>query len=267
MRMRTLAATALVCATLGGLTACGSSDRPAKDPESKGSASAKAPEATKPADPFADLSGPQIHEKAYAATTAAQSMRLKGKVRTDGKDVGMDLALNLKGECSGTVTLGGTGTAEIIKSSEVIYYKGDAKLYRSQAKDMPKNQADAMVAMLADRWLKMKASSAEARQSAQMCDLEKLLASFGKSSPVARKGAPATVDGRQALTVTAPSEDGLETYYVATQGEPYLLRATKDGKEPGDITFSDYNKAVDLTPPADKDVIDADKLKRTGKAA
>ncbi|WP_328970100.1 hypothetical protein [Streptomyces sp. NBC_00239] len=272
MRIRTLAAATLACAVIGGLTACSSSGTAESDAKpGTGPTTAKPAEPAKsadPADPFADLSGPEIHEKAYAATKAANSLRLTGQVRTDGKDIRMDLALNVKGECAGTVTLGTMGTAEIVKSSDFIYYKGDAELYRSQTKGRPKQQVDAMVAMLADRWLKMRAGSPQAKQSSQMCDLDKLLQSFGKSSPVARRGGPATVGGQPALTVTAPAKDGgLETYYVATKGAPYLLRATKGGKEPGDLTFSDYEKPVDVTPPADKDVIDADKLRGPGKAA
>jgi hypothetical protein len=272
-RCRALAASALASVALAGLTACGGGpDGPGTGrsgtSDGKPAATPSAPPEA-PAEPFAELSGPEIHERAYEATKRAESLRIAGRVRSDGKEMEMDIALNLKGECEGTVVLGGGGRAEIVKSTAYLYYKADEALYRSQSKNMPRRQVDAVVASLADRWLKMRADSPEARQSAGMCDLGKLLGSFGSSSPVARKGRLSQVGGQEAMTVTAPSADGgTETYYVATDGKPYLLRAAKTGgTEPGDVTFSEYDRPVDVSPPADKDVVDADKLRGAGRTA
>lgn len=39
-----------------------------------------------------------------------------------------------------------------------------------------------------------------------------------------------------------------------------LKLVTKSAKEPGALTFSDYDKPVEAAPPADKDIVDLDKM-------
>lgn len=58
-------------------------------------------------------------------------------------------------------------------------------------------------------------------------------------------------------------KDGAETFtfYVAKEGEPYLLKFTSEGgKEPKSAAFSDFNAPITVTvPPADQ-VVDPSKL-------
>jgi hypothetical protein len=57
-------------------------------------------------------------------------------------------------------------------------------------------------------------------------------------------------------------EDGKDTYtpYVATEGKPYLLKViSKSAKDPGTVTFSDFNEPVPAEAPKGK-VIDLDEL-------
>ncbi|MGW1767963.1 hypothetical protein ACWCQL_28455 [Streptomyces sp. NPDC002073] len=259
MRTTTLAATALASAALLGLTACGTSGSGSDSGSSSASGSAAKPAAQKA--PYADLSGPQLLEKSLAATRKATSMTVKGSVTEDKKPMTMELSLSTGDECRGSMATAGEGRFELIKSKKNAYVKADEAFYRAAGKGEPKEQTDAVVKMLADRWMKSPADSPDAKDFTGICDLDELLKEFEDNSGTAHKGAVTTVDGQQAVALTVPADGGTGTVYVAAKGEPFLLKAVqKDGDDPGEMTFSDFNRPVDTTPPADKDVVDISKL-------
>lgn len=88
MRRSTLAALCLTAVTTAlSLTACG-----------PGGAAGSG---DKPKAPFADLSGPQIANKAMKATRGATSLTIKGNAADgDGGQIALDVALDKKGECA-----------------------------------------------------------------------------------------------------------------------------------------------------------------------
>lgn len=261
MRTTTLASAVCICAAMTGLTACTSSGDSGSSDAKAGAASKTSAEPSKAAVAYADLRGSELQEKVLAATRGATSMRVAGHVVEAGSKTEIDVALNTRGECAGSVSVQGKGTGEIIKTSELLFYKADAAFWRSQApKRLAKKQVDSMVALVADRWIRVKTSDPRAGKMASVCDLDKLMRSF-KVNPLARKGEPTTVNGQTTLPVTTPAKGGLETWYVATQGKPYLLKATKDGDKPTEISMSAFNQPVSLTPPADKDIVDLSKLR------
>ncbi|MER5929665.1 hypothetical protein [Streptomyces sp. NPDC002054] len=252
---------ALASAALLGLTACNGSDS-ADSAKSGSKASTSATPTPSPSvskAPFADLSGPEIAEKSLAATRAAQTLRVKGQVLEDGKPMTVDLAITKTGDCAGSVSVAKEGSMKIIKNPTYLYFKADAQFFRNSLKGAPKAQRDAVVKQLADRWVKKTASAADSKEISAMCDLDELLGEFGTAS-LARKGQETQLPAGPAFTLTNTTADGDETYWVATQGEPFMLKATVTGKENGELNFSEFNKPVDTQAPADKDIVDGDKL-------
>ncbi|MEU5897746.1 MULTISPECIES: hypothetical protein [Streptomyces] len=249
LRRTAAVAAALVAATVG-LTACGSES--GKD---------------KPKEPFAGMSGTEIVDKAVEATKGATSLRLVGDIDDDETGrMKMDLALDTSGKCAGTMATADEGSFDlIVPGNGTVYMKYDEKFLRAQSKGEPADQTAAAVEMLADRWSKTKASGADAKDIAGMCDLDDLLAEFeGEINSNARRGATTELDGTPAIRIDAHDAEEKYTIYVATEGKPYLLKiidaeAKKTGPGPEHITFSKYDKPVKTTPPAGK-VIDLDKL-------
>ncbi|MFC9676018.1 hypothetical protein [Streptomyces sp. NPDC056949] len=249
MRRSTLAAFCLTAVTTAlSLTACGPG----------GAAGA----GDKPKAPFADLSGPQITNKAMKATRGATSLTIKGDAADgDGGQIALDVALDKKGECAGSMGMNGQGKVDLIKTGPTVYLKSDEAFLRAQSKGESKADTDAVVKMLAGRWMKSKADSPDAKDMADFCDLDSMLAEFKSNDTLARKGRATTVDGTPAFTVTETDGKDEFTLYVATEGKPYVLKlVTKSAKEPASLTFSDYDKPVEAAPPADKDIVDLDKL-------
>lgn len=211
--------------------------------------------------PFAGLTGGEIADKAVKATSGADSLRMKGEIQDEsaGGTVRMDMAMNRKGECAGTMSMGGEGQAELIKVGDTLYMKYDEAFLRAQSKDSSEEEADMVVDMLAGKWTKTSATSADSQDMASFCDLDTVLADFEDVNSDATRGKTAEVDGTPAIVLN--EKDGKDSYtlYVATKGEPYLLRVvSKSAKEPGDLVFTDFDKPVPAKAPGGK-VIDMDK--------
>ncbi|MFJ6853055.1 hypothetical protein ACIQM3_21450 [Streptomyces sp. NPDC091271] len=58
--------------------------------------------------------------------------------------------------------------------------------------------------------------------------------------------------------MTDPSDkEGTYTFYVAAEGEPHLLKAVyKSGKQVTTTSFGDFDKPLDIRPPASAEVLD-----------
>ncbi|MGW6983633.1 hypothetical protein ACWGE1_30030 [Streptomyces sp. NPDC054932] len=229
---RSTATAALTCAAALGLSGCFASG------------------------PFADLSGSEVADRSVEALRGASSLTVSGKLWEEGKPLQLNMAVSRTGDCRGTVA-GREGSFELIRNSAFVFIKADESFYRSQTKDLPEEQADEAVARMAGHWLKSKASGEDAKELSALCDMNELLEEFEENRG-AEKGEVTAVDGEKALTLTTKTAEGTETLLVATEGEPYLLRATVTGKEPGEVSFTGIDEPVRAEAPDDKDVIDAD---------
>ncbi|MET8766464.1 hypothetical protein [Streptomyces sp. NPDC004658] len=250
MRRTALAALCLAAAATAGLT---TGCLPGQDSAD-----------SKPKGPFAGLSGAEITERALKATTGASSVRLKGRV-TDDESKGVieiDMAVNHEGECAGTMSMGGQGKAQLIKTGSTVYMKYDEAFLRAQSKGESKEDTEAAVDMLAGKWTKMAVKGQDAKDIASFCDLDSVLGdvSDGDTAGTTR-GKTTRVDGTPAIALH--EKDGKERYtaYVATEGKPYLLRvdSVSGGKEPEHLSFLDYGKPVPARKPTGE-IVDLDAL-------
>ncbi|MFJ3228199.1 hypothetical protein ACIPJS_33280 [Streptomyces sp. NPDC086783] len=247
MRRTTLVALCLAAAATLSLTGCQSGEDKADN---------------KPKGPFAGLTGGEIADRAVKATRGAESLRMKGDVPDEesGGTIRLDMAMDTKGECAGTIGLGDKGQAELIKTGDTLYMKYDEAFLREQGEGDSKEETDGVVEMLAGRWTKMSATSADAKEMASFCDLDTVLAEAGDVNSDATRGKTSSVDGTPAIVLHEKDGKDRYTLYVATEGKPYILRViSKSAKDPGTLTFSDYDKPVPADAPKGK-VMDLDKL-------
>ncbi|MCX5246537.1 hypothetical protein OG895_15050 [Streptomyces sp. NBC_00201] len=267
MRRTALAAICLVAAATTGLTACQSGTDKAD-----GRTGDTAATSNKPKEPFAGLTAEEIADRAMTATTGASSLRMKGDIKDDESDgtIHIDMALDKKNECAGTMGMGGQGKADLIKTGHTVYMKYDEAFLREQSKGEAKADVDAAVDMLAGKWTRMSAKGSDAKDIASFCDLDTVLggaedidsddSSSGGVAPSVTRAGTAKVDG--ATTVVLKAKDGKESYtlYVATEGKPYLLRLdSTTPSDPGSITFSDFAKPVPARKPVGH-IVDLDAL-------
>ncbi|MFF3324746.1 hypothetical protein [Streptomyces sp. NPDC002889] len=267
---RKLLISAMVCATaIAGLTACSKTNDPAE-----GSGATKEPAAATsskaPADPFEGLTADQIAEKGIDTAKSATSVRMAGKIKTDGELTDLDFAVDNKGACTGKMGVEG-GTAELLQAANVMYMKGNDAFWTAIIKEDGASDEEAAGAaeLFKGRWMKMPAEVKSEDGMDEICDLEAMIESMDEDKSDRKgmtKGPDAEVNGQPAATVVKKDPGGeTTTVYVAKEGKPYLLKIhVVGGDEPGTMVFSDYDKPVNaVAPPADE-VLDMEKLGEAG---
>ncbi|MGW2863653.1 hypothetical protein [Streptomyces sp. NPDC001205] len=229
MRRRTIATTTvlIVCAATA-LTAC-SVPGSAKNAATPASPAAASPAAAASKGPYADLTGGQVLTNALKANRQATSLHLKADV-VDAKEGAskMDLSLDTKGDCTGTIAQS-KDTIAIIKIGKTVYLRPQGA---------------------GGKWTKTSTTSADGKDLASVCDLNTFVGGFQGEDTEAKKGATTTVDGHPALVLT--EKDGAESYTmdVATSGKPYLLKmVTVGGDTPGTLVFSHFDEPVHAVAP------------------
>ncbi|MFE2041021.1 hypothetical protein ACFXAZ_08825 [Streptomyces sp. NPDC059477] len=270
MRRTTLAALCLATVTAAGLTGCGSGQdgggtgrAQTTDPVSAAPAASTSPtDRSASAELFPGLTGGEIAERAVEATAAAESLRMKGDIpdETSGGTIRLDMAVDRKGDCAGTFGFDGQGEAELIKTGGSLYLRYDEAFLRAQSEGEPQEDVDATVALLAGQWTRTSATDADGTDIGAFCDLDTVLAGAGGVRSDATRGETTTVDGTPAIVLR--EKDGADTYtlYVATEGEPYLLRVdSAAANDPGSVVFSDFDEPVPADEPSGE-VIDVDEL-------
>lgn len=269
MTNRKILAVAALCVTATvGLTACGGgqSENHADRADRADKAASSPPSPKAPVDPFEGLTANQIADKALEATKSADSLKVAGEGKDDGKDLSLEFALSKAGDCTGKFSYTGSGQAELLVVDKVPYMKGDEAFWKEigKQKGTSAKQTTALAELLKGRW--MKAPAKNANKMGDACNLDALLKKMddGHTSG-ATKGAPAEINGQKAITLTRKEGAETHTFYIATEGQPYFLKAvTEGGDEPNTMSFSDYNKPVAVTaPPADQ-IFDVDKVKAAG---
>ncbi|GAA2585275.1 lipoprotein [Streptomyces lienomycini] len=206
---------------------------------------------------FEGQSADDIAAKAVEATRQAKSMHVKGDTRLeDGSTVTIDVSVDQEKNCEGTIGAGGT-EADVRHTDATLYLRGDERYWRTALKQQP-DAARKMVPELRDKWVKMPANDAT---TAGVCDKQGFVAAMDEDESERRgmkRGSTTDVNGAKALELTKDASGGEKlTLYVATEGEPYLLKTTTEGgKNPGSVTFGEYGETVDPEQPPAAETVD-----------
>lgn len=258
-RQKVLIMAVLSVLTAVGTTACGKEKESSATPSQAPSASISP---KPPTDRFAGLTADQIADKALDTTKAVDSIKAKGTDASDKEPMAFDLAISERGNCDGTITSAGA-TAALRKVAPTMYMKGDKQFWQQMGKDeasSPK-EAAAVAELLQGRWVKVSAADAKEEGMDALCDADLLLEPADSAKVGLTRGPDTTLDGAKAAVLTKKTGGEETTFYVATEGEPYLLKFTSTGgKEPQSVQFSAFNTPITITaPPADQ-IIDPAKL-------
>lgn len=245
MSLRTSAfAAASTLALLVSLTACGGG--------SDGSAEDDAPAENG----FADQSATEIQEQVASAMTELQSVRMTGDISKDGDKIGIDLALNTDGECTGSLEISG-GTAEIIVGEGGQFLKGDDALW--EAFMGSPESAKQLTKVLGDKWAML---PADGEGFSSFCDLDSILDEFDSvdaADSSVKVGEQADIEGTPALELIS-DDDTPTSVWVATDDPHYIVQIAAEGEDPGTINFSDFNVEVAAEAPPENEVLDLSKL-------
>jgi hypothetical protein len=233
------------------LVACGSQGAPtaAPSPSRTSASKAEAPKATgspaseqpEPAgNGIEKLKGKDLLERVVEASSNAESLRIKGTVKDGKSAVTFNLTVTGKGDASGTIGVDDV-KFEIIRIGKTVYLKGNEAFYGEADKETLKE--------LTSNYVK---ATTDDKDFAAFIDLTKLSTIFEGFLPdgptLLVKGERKVVNDRPALRLG----DLSGSIWVATEGEPYILRL--DAGKQGGLDFLDYDKPFAPKAP-DKDEV------------
>ena len=177
-----------------------------------------------------------------ASITAAQSAT-SVRVSSHNAQGPLTLTANLEFASNGgraQVKLAGL-SFEVIRIANTVYFKG------SPAFD--KRVGGTAAHLTPGTWLKAPVNNPQVAGLAvftnQNVELKRLLTSSGPLT----KGATTTINGQKALQLKQTAKLFTGSLYIATTGKPYPLQITKQGRETGQTTFTNWNQPITLTPP------------------
>ncbi|MEV4430450.1 hypothetical protein AB0K23_34860 [Streptomyces sp. NPDC049602] len=262
---RKLRAAAVVCTVVvvagpAPVAAWAATDLPAAAPAVSAPSPAPSP------DPFSGLTADEIGERAVTATRSATSLRMTGRVVSQGQPLDIDFAVDDSGECTGLMKIKG-GTAELRRVGHFTYLKGDEAFWRASmaSQGMPEAQIAVTLELIKGRWLKIAPGQAGSEDLGGVCDLKSLLADLDKDKEQRRgltRGPDGKVDGTPVATLVKKKAGGeTATVSVSERGKPYILKMVKKGgDEPGAMVLSDYDKPVVVKAPPADETVDLSKL-------
>ncbi|MER6999275.1 hypothetical protein [Streptomyces sp. NPDC000410] len=211
--------------------------------------------------PYADLSGSDVLNKAVTATKKATSLKIDLEMQTADGKVAAYMAVDTKGDCAGTMSIGPTGTMEIVRTGDKVYVRSDEAAIRQEVEGESKEVVDAVLEKMLGKWVESDMKDPDAATMAEFCDLDTLLSDVEANDNMAKKAGESKVDGVPTLAVTESDSGVKYTMHVATKGVPYLVKTQAvGGKEPFTMKFSDFNKPVPARKPPAKDTVKLDDL-------
>ncbi|MCU4747305.1 hypothetical protein [Streptomyces sp. G-5] len=272
--------TALVAAALAGtvaLTGCGSDrERPSfigegiptdggeQDEEGTGGDGAE----DKPAaggNGVTDLPPREMVSRAMDAVTGADSLRLSGTIEeSPGQLMEIDMLMDVRGDCAGTVAVAGEGSFELLKRGNELWYQPDTEFWQAvTGSDMTE---------LSGMYLYGTTDNPDAGAMAEMCDLEGFLGNFGDVSgmtsdevSVGEESTHLNVPVIALHEVPKPGSSRESTLLIATEGEPYLMHMEQTERGTTNaISMSDFDVPVDFDEPAAHLVLDLEELANGG---
>ncbi|MFH8974857.1 hypothetical protein [Streptomyces sp. NPDC017890] len=193
-------------------------------------------------------SADDLLEDANAVMRGLKSVRVDSTSTTaKGGTVTVRLVTDLDSRCTATTTFSQGGTLDQIRMGETDYVRPD-RAYLEKRKPGSVTSEQRL-------WIRTPADAAQPGDGLSSCT--RPFESFG----TAEQGKNTRVGDRDAveLTVTDKEDaDGTYTFYVATEGKPYLLKAVYKGAEYDTTTsFAGFDEPLDIRPPEAAEVIDA----------
>jgi hypothetical protein len=209
---------------------------------------------------FADSSATTIQKEATKDMQALDAVHMDGSITQQDNEIGLDLSVTTDGDCTGTVSRGDSGSAQIVSLNETSWFKPDEEFWRAQAGDA----ADQIISAVGDKWVQL----SEGDQSfASFCDLNGLLDQIGgdQSDSESKKGETEDVDGTEAIKLTRDAQQGggTITVWVAVDDPHHILKVEQAGGDsPGTFTFSEFDQDASVEAPADDEVITVEELQQ-----
>lgn len=242
---------AAICAAAAiGAAGCGGSGGGTTAKTAKGSESAT------PKEPFPGMSGNEIADQAVKTMRSISSVTFDYDGVIEGAKGKFHLTSNKQGDCEGSMTFN-EGTVKLRLVNNKLYFKANAAFWAAQG-----DKNGLASSLVGKRWLRASTSDPNFKDLADACNPDALFSKLSNDEEgVMYRGKVTTLGTMKTMVFNNVDHGVRETVYVAAEGKPYILKmATKGGKEPATIIFTDFNKPFNVQVPPAAQVIDARSL-------
>lgn len=240
---------AVLCSVLAtGAAACGGAKGA---PEQAAPASATASVSHIPE--IDTLTPSQVEEQSLAAMSSLDSVRIAGNVTADGKKTTIDLTIDKAQDCSGTMTIGGLGTVQLLHNAAGTWMQPDTAFWQNiSAQQGHAENGPKLAEMFKDRYLTGGQDDSNMKKIASMCGLFKSITSNSSTDDNPTKVGPATIDG----IATEGFKTSDSTVYIAAEVPFRIIRMESTGTNPGQIDFTNFNAPLVVQAPPADEVVD-----------
>jgi hypothetical protein len=193
--------------------------------------------------------------KAFANTEASASVRVTGESVSTGSGsqaVSFDLTLVRDKGCQGTIALSKTETFQMVQTGGYVWILPSTAFYASM------RLSKAALALIADKYIKVKSSNSEFGDLVKICSFSGLFGSLPKVTGTGYVATPTTYNGRPAYHLTEASKAG--EAIISNTSTPLILKLSQAGADGGAITFTDYDAARTVTAPSAAESVDGSQL-------
>ena len=207
---------------------------------------------------FDDESAANIEKASITDMKAIEAVHMEGDISQQGSEIGLDLSLNTDGDCTGTISRGDSGSAEVVTLDGTSWFKPDEEFWKAQAGP----QAEQIISAVGDNWVQLPEGD---ESFASFCDLDGLLDQIDDDSDEpSKKGETEDVDGQEAIKLTRDKKDGgTTTVWVAMEDPHHFLKVEQEGGDsPGSFTFSEFDQDVSIEAPAEDEAITVEELQQ-----
>jgi len=209
---------------------------------------------------FAGESAATIQKESVDDMKTLDSLHMDGSITQQGGEIGLDLSLTTEGDCSGTISRGDSGNAEVISLDGTSWFRPDEEFWRAQGGPA----ADQIISTVGDDWVQLPEGD---ESFASFCDLDGLLEQIedDDDEKPSEKGETEDVDGQEAIKLTRDNKEGggTTTVWVAVDDPHHILKVEREGGEaPSSVSFSEFGEDVSIESPGADEVITVEELQQ-----
>ncbi|KUN37524.1 hypothetical protein AQJ30_17345 [Streptomyces longwoodensis] len=188
----------------------------------------------------------QMLDEANATMRGLRSVTIDSVTRsTTGGDLSSRLTTDLKGTCAFELTSDTGARLDQIRIDGTDYVRPNRTYVEEWSRSVAGTGEQGF-------WARTPVSASREGDGLSQCTHP--FASFGK----VKKGRPTEIDGVAAMSLeVTDATSGAYTFYVATEGRPYLLKVVyKDAEMDTTTSFSAFDEPLDVHPPDQAKVLD-----------
>lgn len=200
---------------------------------------------------FARQEPVEVVEAAVAAMSDLTSLRATGQVLVEGRSVFVDVAVDDRSRCSGTMRTS-EGRIALRRVGRATWFSGDAGFFarvRGGATLGPQT-----LTHLATSWVRL-----DAPALGRLCDLDSWIGSLTSRPPTAEDLTTVEMveddalgEGLRAVHFS-PTPD--QTVWVSSRAPHHVVHLVRTGRDGGEISFSDFGLPVEVERPSPGEVL------------